>query len=114
MSRRDKQRLDDLIEAIRRITSYIGGLTYEQFLEDSKTQDAVIRNLQVIGEAAKKLSQPLRKVHPHLPWKEMAGMRDRIVHEYFGIKFDIVWTVANQELPAVLPEIERIRSEQGA
>jgi uncharacterized protein with HEPN domain len=107
MSRRDKQRLDDLVEATRRITSYIRGLTYEQFLEDSKTQDAVIRNLQVIGEAAKKLSQPLRKAHPHVPWKEMAGMRDRIVHEYFGIKLDIVWVVVSQELPAVLREIER-------
>ena len=101
------------MEAIRRIISYMAGLTYEQFLEDSKTQDAVIRNLQVIGEAAKKLSQTLYKTYPHLPWKQMAGMRDRIVHEYFGIKYDIVWTVANQELPVLLPEIEAIRTQQG-
>lgn len=113
MSRRDKERLEDIMEAIRRIIGYTIGLTYEQFLEDTKTQDAVIRNLQVIGEATKKLSRTLSKMYPHLPWKQMAGMRDRIVHEYFGIKYDIVWTVAKQELPVLLPEIEVIQAQQG-
>ena len=83
--RRDKNYLADIQEAIQRILAYTEGLSYEPFLEDRKTQDGVIRNLQVIGEAVKKLSPSLRNAHPQLPWREMAGMRDKIVHDYFGI-----------------------------
>lgn len=111
--RRDSDYLADIREAMRRIIAYTEALSYEQFLDDSKTQDAVTYNLQVIGEAVKKLSGPLRKAYPNIPWKEMAGMRDKIVHEYFGIKLDIVWTVAQQELPALLSQIEAILAQQG-
>jgi uncharacterized protein with HEPN domain len=83
--RRDSDYLGDLVEAIERIITYTSGLSYDEFLDDTKTQGAVIRNLQVIGEAAKKLSASFRRAHRHLPWKEMAGMRDKIIHEYFGI-----------------------------
>jgi len=110
--RRDKDRLNDILEAMQRIITYTADLSYQQFLEDTKTQDAVIRNLQVIGEAVKKLPTPLKRAHRHLPWKEMTGMRDKIVHEYFGINYDIVWTVCHQELPAIVPEIEALLSKQ--
>ena len=93
---------------MRRIVAYTAGSSYEKFLEDSKTQDAVIRNLQVIGEAVKKLSVSLRQTHCDVPWREMAGMRDKIVHDYFGINYDVVWTVARQELSALLPQIEAL------
>jgi len=91
---------------------YTAGLTYEQFLDDDKTQDAVIRNLQVVGEAVKKLSTPLKQAHSQIPWKEMAGIRDKIVHEYFGINYDVVWTVAQEELPSLLSQIEAIWLEE--
>ncbi len=111
MSRRDKDYLSDIQDAIQRILAYTEGLSYEQFLADRKTQDAVIRNLQVIGEAVKKLSASIRKAHARVPWKTMAGMRDRIVHEYFGINCDVVWTVARQELPRLVPEIESLSGQ---
>jgi uncharacterized protein with HEPN domain len=82
-------------------------------MDDPKTQDAVIRNLQVMGEATKKLSMQLREVHPQIPWREMAGMRDKIIHEYFGINYDIVWTVASQEVPQLFPQIMQIRRQEG-
>ena len=110
--RRDSHYLADIKEAMDRIIAYTAGLSYSQFLEDSKTQDAVMRNLQVIGEAAKKLSVPLKLNSQHLPWKEMAGMRDKIVHDYFGINYDVVWTVSRQEVPTLLPKIEALMREQ--
>jgi len=71
-------------------------------------QDAVLRNLQVIGEATKKISPSLCNANSDIPWREMAGMRDKIVHEYFGINYRIVWEVAHQDLPQVLPQLELI------
>lgn len=109
-ARRDADYLDDIAEAMRRIIAYTDGLTYEGFLGDAKTQDAVIRNLQVLGEAVKHLSPAIRKVHPSLPWKEMAAIRDRLVHHYFGIRYAVIWAVARQELPALLPQIEALLS----
>ena len=111
--RRDKEHLDDIHEAMQRIAAYIQGLTYEGFMDDPKTQDAVIRNLQVMGEATKKLSVRLREAYPQIPWREIAGMRDKIVHEYFGINYDIVWTVASLEAPQLVPQIEQIQGQEG-
>ena len=106
--RRDKEYLGDIREAMQRIVAYTADLSYEQFMNELKTQDAVVRNLEVIGEAAKKLSSHLRKAYPQIPWKGMAGMRDKVIHHYFGVNYDIVWTVAKQEVPGLLPQIEHI------
>lgn len=81
--RRDRDYLGDIREAIKRIMIYTTGMTFEQFLEDNETQDAVIRNLEVIGEATKGLSEPLRRTHAHIPWKDLAGVRDKMIHHYF-------------------------------
>ena len=94
--RRDSHYLEDIKEAIERILAYTAGLSYARFLEDLRTQDAVVRNLQVIGEAAKKLSAPFKHESEQLPWREMAGMRDKIVHDHFGINYETVWTVSQQ------------------
>jgi len=106
--RRDKHYLADITEAIGRIISYTKDLTYEEFLNHTMVQDAVLRNLQVIGEATKKVSPSLCNANSDIPWREMAGMRDKIVHEYFGINYRIVWEVAHQDLPQVLPQLELI------
>jgi uncharacterized protein with HEPN domain len=111
--RRDKEYLADLVEAVHRIIDYSKDLTYVEFLADKKTQDAVLRNLQVIGEAVKKLSPRVKQAHPRLPWKQMAGMRDKVVHDYFGINYDIVWTLAIEELPALLPSLTSIDPGEG-
>jgi len=78
------------------------------FLKDKKTQDAVIRNLEIIGEATKKLSNPLRLKYPNIKWKKIAGMRDKLIHEYFGVNFELVWDVIDQDLVGFLSDIKLI------
>ena len=105
---RDDAYLSDILEAVQRILGYTQKISYSEFMEDTKTQDAVLRNLQVLGEATKKLSISLRRREPLVPWKEMTGLRDKIVHEYFGINYDIVWAIVTQDIPALQPHIEAI------
>ncbi len=109
--RQDRDYLGDIQEAIQRIAAYTAGLTFEQFLKDTKTQDAIVRNLEVIGEATKNLSGRLTKSHPHLPWKDLAGVRDKMIHHYFGINYEVVWTIATNELPDLLARIEHLLAE---
>lgn len=109
MSKRgDKEFLCDIREAIHRIQSYTSGLTFDSFLADTKTQDAVIRNLEIIGEATKNISATLREQYPEVPWKSMAGVRDRLVHQYFGVNLDVVWHIAIGELENIALHLERI------
>jgi len=110
--RTDREFLSDIQEAIRRMREYTVGMTYQAFLEDTRTQDAVIRNLEIIGEATKNLSKDLRKRHPHVPWKGMAGVRDRLIHHYFGVNLDIVWQIVTDELPKVASQVESILQEE--
>ncbi|MBL7085455.1 MAG: DUF86 domain-containing protein [Candidatus Omnitrophica bacterium] len=105
--------LSDIKEAIKRIALYIGKMDYERFLQDIKTQDAVVRNLEIIGEAAKNVSNDLKKEYPQIPWKELAGIRDRLIHHYFGVNYDIVWAIVREELPQQLVKIEEILSKMG-
>ena len=80
--RTNRDFLSDILEAARRTATYTAALQYEEFLRDTKTQDAVVRNLEIIGEATKKLSAGLRAKHPDIPWRSMAGVRDRLIHDY--------------------------------
>jgi uncharacterized protein with HEPN domain len=106
--RNDGDVLRDIQEAVRRIVTYTSGMTFDAFLADPKTQDAVVRNLEIIGEATKNLSDEIRSQNPRLPWKGMAGMRDRLIHHYFGVNIDIVWQIVTAELPDVACQIEEI------
>lgn len=107
-NRTDKELLSDIQEAIRRIRTYTHEMTYKEFLEDTRTQDAVIRNLEIIGEATKKLSMELRNRYPNVPWKEMAGARDRLIHNYFGVDLEVVWKISTAELSDLTLEITKI------
>lgn len=100
--------ISDIREAILRIEKYIKTVSYDDFIEDIKTQDAVIRNIEIIGEAAKNISADFRKRYPAVPWKELSGVRDRLIHHYFGVNLDIVWEIADIELKGVLSKIEDI------
>ena len=109
MSKRmDSDLLNDIQEAIRRIINYTAGMSYETFLADIKTQDAVIRNLEIIGEATKNLSERLRLKNPLIPWKNMSSVRDRLIHHYFGVNLDIVWQIVTVDLPDVASELNKI------
>ncbi len=112
--RTDADFLTDIQEAISRIAKYTTGITYADFLADTKTQDAVIRNLEIIGEATKNLSVDLRDFYRDVPWKSMAGIRDRLIHDYFGVNLDIVWQVGAEELPGVAASIEKILRRESA
>ena len=83
-------------------------MSYDDFLEDYKTQDAVLRNLEVMGEAIKNISKGLRKNHGEVEWKEIAGMRDRVIHQYFGIQWEIVWSAIKDKVPELRGKIETI------
>ena len=110
-NRTDKEFLYDIQEAIRRIRSYTHGMTYKEFLADTRTQDAVIRNLEIIGEATKKLSEGLRNRYPSVPWKEMAGATDRLIHNYFGVDIEVVWKISTAELSDLTLQITKILSK---
>ena len=78
------------------------------FMDDRKTQDAVVRNLEIIGEAAKNVSEQLRRAHEDVPWRRIAGMRDKLIHEYFGVNLEVVWSAVEQELPKLGEQVRAI------
>ncbi len=106
--RTDKDYLANIREAVKRTASYTEKMTYEEFIEDIKTQDAVVRNVEIIGEAIKNLSEELRNRYSEIPWKSLADMRDKLIHHYFGVNFSIVWKVAKEELPEIKKQLEKI------
>ena len=108
LKRGDKEFLLDIIEAIKRIELYTKELSYPVFLEKMETQDAVVRNFEVIGEAVKNISKTLKAKYNNIQWKEIAGMRDKVIHFYFGVNWDIVWKVAKASLPQLKKKIEKI------
>lgn len=106
--RRDEQFLADIQEAVARVLEYTDGIDYNMFYADKKTQDSVIRNLEVIGEAVKNISIELKELYTSVPWSDYAKVRDKLIHHYFGINFDIVWGIIEEELPGLKVEIKKI------
>lgn len=94
----DRVYLLHIRDSLHRIVEYTAS-GRDAFLVDTKTQDAVIRNLEIIGEAVKNLSEAHKELHPDVPWKRVAGMRDLLIHHYFGVKLETVWAVVEDELP---------------
>jgi uncharacterized protein with HEPN domain len=100
--------LEDIKEAAVRIGKYINGMDYQAFLDEFKTQDAVVRNVEIIGEAVKKLPKSFTSKYTGIPWKEMAGTRDKLIHDYFGVNYDILWNIAKNELPGILVDFGKL------
>src|SRR5258708_8628849 len=109
MSRDLRLYLDDIIESIELITQYTGDLTEDDFLDDSQVQDSVLRRLEVIGEAGKHLPPELRDQHSEIPWKTIAGSRDILAHEYFGVQLRGVWQTIKEAMSYLKEKIETIR-----
>jgi uncharacterized protein with HEPN domain len=102
MSKRPaKLLIDDICEAIDRAEQYISGMSFDAFSKDQKSVDAVVRNLEIVGEAANRLPDEFKQEHPAVEWHKVIGLRHRIVHEYFGIDVEIIWQILQKDLPAL-------------
>lgn len=97
----------DMIEAADMVASFIQGMNKEQFLADKKTQFAVVRALEIIGEAAKKVPDSIRSRYPDLPWREISGMRDKLIHESLGVNNEVVWKTAVEDVPEIAANLKR-------
>ncbi|MFA6262421.1 MAG: DUF86 domain-containing protein [Bacteroidia bacterium] len=106
MSKREpKLLLSDILSSIEKIKSYTKGYSFDTFIEDSKTLDAVIRNFEIIGEAANRLPEDFKDSHEDINWFRIRGFRNRIVHDYMGIDIQIVWTIIDKDLDKLAAEI---------
>jgi len=97
-----------MLERLDRIERFVQGMDLEGFLEDLKTSDSVVRNLEVIGEAASRLPRDYRDAHPGVPWHQVTGLRNRIVHAYFDVDLEIVWSIVETELPRLRIQVQAL------
>jgi uncharacterized protein with HEPN domain len=105
-------RIEDILESIHKIRRYVSGLSFDEFCADDKVVDAVVRNLEVIGEAARHIPPAIELRHPDLPWVEMRGMRNILVHEYFGVNLSILWHTTQQNLPPIIEKLDKILASE--
>lgn len=112
--RRDIDLLRDILESANRIQRYVGRLTFAEFLADTQAQDAVVRNLSIIGEAVKNLSAEFREQHEEVEWAKIAGLRDKLVHDYFSLDWDILWDVVQTRIPALEDQVAALLPDQAA
>lgn len=113
MPRDYKVALQDVLEAVGNVTEFVGSMTSDEFRTDKKTLHAVVRNLEIIGEAVKGIPSSIRDRYPHVPWQRIAGLRDILIHQYFGIDVDIVWNIVGSKLPELRWHVEAILDELG-
>ena len=100
--------LQDILESIEHIQKFLDGVSEDEFYENVEKQDAVLRRLEIIGEAVKHLPEEIREDHPDIPWRQIAGMRDIIIHEYFGVTLEMVWIVATVDILDIKSRVEEI------
>ena len=105
--------LKDILESARLIQKYVSGIEQDEFEKDMLLQDAVVRRLEIIGEATKRLSENFRLSRPDLPWKQMAGMRDVLIHDYDTVDLDLLWDTATQSIPTLISQLELLVPPEG-
>lgn len=111
MKKDDGIYLDHILKSFSKVLEYIEDISYEAFLEDEEKQDAVIRKIEVAGEATKHLSLDFREKYNKIPWRAIAGMRDKLIHDYIDVDLTTVWETATKDIPELLKEIETITKE---
>jgi len=100
--------LSDILKAFEAIESFVEGQSFEDFKKDDKTSSAVIRKFEIIGEAAKQVPENVKQRYPSIPWKEMTGMRDKLIHFYFGVNYELLWQTIRNRIPEIKPVIRQI------
>ncbi|MCK6557653.1 DUF86 domain-containing protein [candidate division KSB1 bacterium] len=105
--------LKDILAAIESIEGFIAGMDLDSFQTDDKTTSAVMRKLEIMGEAVKQIPDEIRQTYPQIPWREMAGTRDKLIHFYFGVDYHLVWRAITERLPQVKQEIQRALQNAG-
>jgi len=105
--------LEDVLDAAAKIREYTAGLTLATFRKDPRTVDAVVRNLEIIGEAIKNVPEELRSQHPEVTWRRIAGLRDLLIHQYFGIDHEIIWDLVRHRLPVFEGQVRTIFETDG-
>lgn len=109
MSERDNiVYLKHILDAINRIVDYTTEIKYENFMNNNLVQAGVIREIEIIGEASKRLTPEFKEKYPHIEWKKMAGMRDKVIHDYFGVDLDAVWDTVERDIPQLKDKIKNI------
>lgn len=111
MKRDPKLFVRDIIAAMEAIEQFVEGLSLDEFKEDDKTSSAVIRKFEIIGEATKRIPEFVKAKTPDVPWKRMAGMRDRLIHAYFGVDYQLVWDAIKLEILELKPRLEKMLTE---
>jgi uncharacterized protein with HEPN domain len=112
MSNREIQLLlEDILEAAKKILSYTSGMSFDDFISDDKTIDAVVRNFEIIGEAANRVPEDFKSDHPEVEWRRMTGLRNRIIHEYFGVNYATVWKIKEENIPGLADFIQQAIDE---
>lgn len=102
---------DDILKSLERIEQYIKDVPLKQFREDLKTQDAVVRNFEIVGEAVKRIPEEIKSAHPEIPWRSAGNMRDFLIHDYPDIVADVVWKTATEDLPEFKKQIQSLLKE---
>ncbi len=100
--------IEDIIGAMDKASSFVESMNYDEFVRDVKTVYAVIRAIEIIGEAVKNIPEDVRKNYPEIPWKNIAGMRDKVIHAYFGVNLERIWQVIQKDIPVLKPEFEKV------